>query len=521
MAAKCFYIKITLKGEVVEGRPELSLFSSRDQHSLPSLLRLIDAARVHRRVKSLLLTLKNPTISWADIQEIHQALERFHGAGKQSVAYLEQVDNKCFYLACGAQRLYAPPSASVGLIGLGVEILFFKNLLAYLGIEPQLFSVGKYKSAAEIFTREGMSESNRSMLEGVVSSLQGQLLDKVASQRGVSTEQVQAWIDEGPCSAQEASDKGLLDGSLYQDEVEELVQRQEPKLSQLSLRKLHLREGYLKRIATFYRPQIAYVVARGVIMTGESRRKLGRRPVVGSETLISFLRTARRRKRVRAVVLRIDSPGGSALASDLIRREIQLTNEQKPVIVSFGGVATSGGYYLATGARRILGMPATLTGSIGVIYGKFSLGKLLQKIGVRVDWLDQGRHAGYFSATRPFSQRQLQQARQQMLEFYEDLFLKKVAESRSKSVEAVRHLAEGRVWTGAQAIENGLVDKPGGISEAVALASREAGLPSEAKVRVVQFSRRRTLRDLLPLPSASSVFGDQPLALMSAEIDIR
>ena len=520
MAKKKCYLKITLQGEIVEDRPHLSFLAPRNQLSLPLLLKLIDTARRHKRIQALLLVLKNVSVGWAGIQEIHQELQRFHGSGKRSLAYLEVADNKNYYLACGAQQVYVPPSATVDLVGLRAEMFFLKNLLGYLGVEPQLFGLGKYKSAGEMFMRESMSEPHRFMLDSILTDLQRQLADKVAARSGVTPQQVQEWMDQGPYTARQAAEQGLIDGIHYQDEVEDLLKGPGSGLRRMAPGKLRVKEGLLKRWITFYRPQIAYLVAEGVLTAGESPGRGGRRPTLDCESLTRFLRSIRRRKRVKAVVLRINSPGGSALASDLLWREIQLTDQKKPVIVSFGDVAASGGYYLATAARGILGMPATLTGSIGVIHGKFNLAQLLTKLGITVDALDKGKRAGYLSLARPFSKEEAEAIQEQMREFYEELFLKKVANSRGKSPEEIRKLAEGRVWTGAQALENGLLDQIGGLVQAVERAQEEAGLPKRKKVRLVRYSRRRSLKDLLSFPLPGGFLDPHLLALMADDFRI-
>ena len=520
MAEKKRYLKITLQGQIVEDRPPPSFFGHRNQISLPLLLKLIEAARRHKRVQALLLMVKNLSVGWGAIQEIHQELQLFHESGKRSLAYLEMANNKNFYLASGAQQVYVPPSATVDLVGLRAEMFFLKNLLEYLGVEPQLFGLGKYKSAGEMFTRENMSEPNRSNVDSVLTDLQKQLVDKIAARSHVTPQQVQEWMDQGPYTARQAAEQGLVDGILYQDEVEDLLKEPPGGLRRLSPGRLRVKEGLLKRWITFYRPQIAYLVAEGVLTEGESPRRGGGRPAMDSERLTQFLRHARKRKRVKAVVIRINSPGGSALASDLLWREIRLTDQKKPVIVSFGDVAASGGYYLATAARGILGMPATLTGSIGVIAGKFNLAKLLTQLGITVDALDKGKRAGYLSPARPFSKGEAEAIQEQMREFYEELFLKKVAESRKKSPEEVRKVAEGRVWTGAQALENGLLDQVGGFVQAVERAQEEAGLPKRKKVRLVHYFRRRTLRDLFSFPLPGGLMDHHVLALMADDFRI-
>jgi len=521
MRRRPLYLVLTLKNAVVEERSE-TIFSSRTQIDLLQLLTVIDAARRSRRVKLLILVIRNVSIGWAQIEEIHTELDKFHEAGKQSVAILQQADNRLYYLACGAQEIYLAPSGGVDLVGLRAEILFFKNALDYLGVEPELISLGQYKSAGEIFNREQMSEANRAMTTSILNDLQERIVAKLAAGRGIDRAAAQAVIDGGPYTARQALGRGLVNGLLYEDQLEELAAQKLPRGQACPVGDLDSREGWFKRLVTWRRPQIAYIVAEGLIMAGESRRGRGVRPLIGADTLVEVLNAARESKRIRAVVLRLNSPGGSALASDLIWRAVKLTGEKKPVIISFGNVAASGGYYIAVAGRRILSMPAALTGSIGVIGGKFSVQKLLSRLGITVDSVETGARAGYLSITRPFSESEEQVVREQMREFYEELFLKKVAEGRGKSVDEIREVAEGRVWTGNQALANGLVDEAGGARKAIELARQESGLAGR-KTRLLRFVRRRRWLDFLPLPlfGTSTTELQGPLFLMTEEWDIR
>ena len=398
----------------------------------------------------------------------------------------------------------------------------YDELLDYLGVDPELISLGQYKSAGEIFVREQMSEASRAMTTSILNDLQDRIGARLATGRGVDRAAAQGVIDGGPYTARQALERGLVNGLLYEDQVEELARRKLPGGQACAAEDLNARDGWFKRLVTWRRPQIAYVVAEGLIMAGESRRGRGTRPLIGADSLVEVLKAARESKRIRAVVLRLNSPGGSALASDLIWRAVKLTAEKKPLIISFGNVAASGGYYIAVAGRRILSMPATLTGSIGVIGGKFSVQKLLGRLGITVDSVETGARSGYLSITRPFSESEEQVVREQMKEFYEELFLKKVAEGRRKSVDEVREVAEGRVWTGNQALANGLVDEAGGARKAIEIARQEAGLAGR-KTRLVRFVRKRRWLDFLPLPflGATSIDLHGPLFLMTEDWDIR
>ncbi len=515
------YLKLVFREAIVEEQPALPFFLQKSVLDMRRLRLLLQSAARHRRVEGVLLIIKDVSAKWAQIEEIHRDLALLHRAGKRSVAYLEQADNLSFYLACGAQRVFLSPAANLDLIGLRTEVMYFRKLLESWGIDAEILQIGEYKSAAEPLTRETMSEASRRMLESLLGDMQQRLCARVAENRRVDVETVQKWVDAGPYTAKQAEEKGIVNGLRYEDEMDELLKEDNPRLVELPASKVHRPEGFFKRFFTYRRPQIAYLVADGMIMTGESRHGRARRPVLGADTMIRLLRDVRKRKQVKAVVLRIDSPGGSALASDLMWREIKLTDKVKPVIASLGNVAASGGYYMAVAAQQVLAMPGTLTGSIGIIGGKVNIQRLLARFEVNVDSVSKGRRSGYSSFSQPFSDEEKESVLAQIREFYERLFLPKVAEGRRKSVEDTRTLAEGRVWTGAQAVANGLVDRIGGLSEAVQLAREAAGLPERAKVRVVHYVRKRTLRELVSLSLPGSWLHTRIWAIMPERWNIR
>jgi len=456
---------------------------------------------------------KELSIGWAQTEELRRHFLRLRERGKELIFLLEQATNKTYYLATAATRICLPPSTSLDLVGLRTETLFFKNLLSYLGVEPQLINVGSYKSAGEIFQREGMSESSREMTDSLLTDLQEHLVGAIAEKCALPADKAQEWIDQAPFTPTQALSAGLVDAISYEDEIDRMLEVRFPGIQEASSSKFKEKDRILKRAVTFRRPQIALILAQGIIMTGRSRQTRGRWPVLGAETLISSLKDAGRRRRVRALVLRIDSPGGSTLASDLIWRELRLLDRKKPVVITFGNVAASGGYYIATAGQRIYANSSTFTGSIGVIGGKFNIGRLLAKIGVSTDALEKGAHSGYASVTRPLSQDESRTVLAQMQEFYEDLFLPKVAASRGRSVAEIRRLAEGRVWTGAQAYSNGLVDGIGGLAEAIETA-RELSDLKHKKYRILAYTQRRSLLGLLPFQLGPSFSSEPTLAMM-------
>ncbi len=446
------------------------------------------------------------------MEEIRRGMQQIRKAGKRCIACLESADNRSIYLASAAEEVYLSPASTFELIGLRVESFFLKNLFDELGIRAELLPVGTYKSAGEMFTRTGMSEASREMMLAILGDLQQRVVGAVAERCGLSEEKIREFLDGGPLTARQAAEAGLVNGLAYESALEEKLEEGPGGLAPISVRKLIRKEGFIRRRLHPRRPEIAYLVADGMIVHGSSRRSQGRWPVLDSRSLIEQIQAVRRRRRVKAVVVRVRSPGGSGLASDLIWHALHRLNEDKPVIISFGDVAASGGYYLATAGRYIFANPSTLTGSIGVIGGKFSAGPLIERLKVNVDAVELGAQAGYASLTRPFTPNEVDNLRKHLEDFYERLFLPKVAESRSTGIDRIREVAEGRVWTGAQAREVGLVDALGGMSEALEEARRQADLEPGC-FRVVTAAPRRSLFDLMKMVLPIGMARDRVLAL--------
>lgn len=507
------FVEIKLRGVISEGRDRVSSFLGRRGWSLRDLLDLLESISKESRIELIVLTIQDLTVGWAQVEEIHQQLARVHDRNKRTIAFLEHASHPLLYLASGCQKTYAAPATTVELVGLSSESYFFRDALDWLGMEPEFFRTGAYKTAVEPFERNRMSDAGRKMADSLLTDLQDRFIRSLARQRKIEPAQVNRWIENGPFTSPEALQEGILDGVCYLDELVRTLEQEEPRLRKLPLSKIRVGEGWIRRILRFRRPQIAYIVAEGIIVPGESRPGRGSVPMLGSESLIALLRRVRKKKRVRALVLRINSPGGSATASDLLWREVRIIDEEKPVIVTFGEVAASGGYYIAVAARQIFSQPSTITGSIGAVGGKINVGQLLRNLKVSADGVQKGPRAGYHSINRRFTEDESRVVEDLVRFFYEDLFLPKVAAGRKLTVEEVRKVAEGRVWTGAQAIRHRLVDGIGGIREAVQKAADEAGL-SLPRARLVSFSPRRGLLDLLSIPGWPGVFGDRVLALL-------
>ncbi len=520
MSKKKAYLELTLKDEIAEGLPERSLFSRKSRIGLHDILETLNRAAKDRAIAALVISLGDLASGWARLSDLRRALSLFRRSGKLVYCYLYEGGNAEYYLASACDRIFMPPAAPLHLVGLAAEVFFFRDLLDRFGIDAHLQSVGEYKSAAEMFTRTGMSAPAREQLETLLDDHYEELCGAIQS-RGFTSEETASIINSGPYTAREALKQRLLDGVCYQDEVVDKLKEQIGKeIRPVPAHKYSAGDGFWKRLFTFRRARIAFIDVRGHMDSGESRRNQIGHTIAGSETLESFLDHACRSRRVRAIVVRIDSPGGSGLASDLVWRKISLVNKKKPVVVSFGDVAASGGYYIASAASHILAEPTSITGSIGVLAGKFVAGELMNRLSIRREAVFRGQHAGYASLFTDFSKEESEKLNRQMLEFYREDFLKKVSEGRKISEEAADKVGQGRVWSGKRAKQHHLVDSIGGIMQAIEQARRLANIPDSQKVRVVHFHRRRKLWERL-IPDFQSPIASRTLsqsALAAADL---
>jgi protease IV len=504
------YLAIDISGELPEGPPPSfgGFFETRPP-SIRGLVEAVARAARDRRVKGLLLNVGSVGAGWARVQELRDALLRFKSTGKPSWAHLESAGNLEYLLATGCGKIAMAPTATLDVSGLEVEVTFFRGTLDKLGVEAQFEGVGKYKNAPNQLTERGFTAPHREQMEALVGGLFEQFLGAVAQSRGLEPEAVRALVDRGPFLAQEAKKAGLVDELLYHDEVESRV----PGGNRMAPAP-YVRAG--RGGAFDRRPKLALVYAVGDLMPGESQEgPFG--TVAGSQTIIQGLRAAREDASVRAVVLRVDSPGGSGAASDAIWREVQLTRRVKPVVASMGDYAASGGFYVAMGADAIVAEPGTITGSIGVFSGKFSLRGLYGKLGISQETVQRGKNATLFSSYEPWDDAQRAKIRSLNQAFY-DTFVSKAAEGRHKTAAEIEKLAQGRVWTGREAAASGLVDAIGGLDEAVRLARQRARIPAGQGVQLVVLPETKGFFEALverQEPGVSiQALGRQPAALV-------
>lgn len=487
------YLDLRLDGLLPERPPvEEALPFERQPPSLRTYVQALDRARGDANVSAVMLRVGSlPDAGWGRIQELRAAVQRFRTSGKPAYAYLETVENKEYYLASACDKVYALPTALFVITGLATEVTFFRGGFDKLGVEAEFVGVGKYKNAPNQFTETGFTEPHREQMEALLDSFYADFVKGIADGRGKSAAQVKDWIDGGPYDARDARRIGLVDELLYEDELEERlgdVTRLTPGA--------YVRGGRGFAGLNFGRPQIAVVYALGEIVDGRSNSGAFGGESAGSQTIGSALRRARRSADVQAVVLRVDSPGGSGTASDAIWREVRLTRDVKPVIVSMGDYAASGGYYIAMAGDRIVAEPGTVTGSIGVFGGKFSLRGLYDKLGISKESVTRGQRAGLFSDYRPWTPDEREQVHAMMATFYQD-FITRVAEHRNKTVDEVHAIAQGRVWTGSEAVKLGLVDELGGLDRALEIAKQRAGIAANQDIDVLVLPEHRSFFELL------------------------
>ena len=441
---------------------------------LNDILAGIEKATTDKNIKGIYLNISSLSTGYASIEEIRNALVEFKKSGKFIIAYSEVYTQGAYYLASVADKLYLNPEGMIDFRGLSSEIPFFKKALDKLEIEVQVIKVGTYKSAVEPFVLEKMSEPNRTQVKSFLGSMYDHLLGKVAESRKLPKDSVYAISYQAKLrNATDALHYKMVDGLRYKDEIIDELKSltsiaKDKDVKSISLEKYaptdEEKESHAKN-------RIAVVYATGDIISGE-----GSDQTIGSERISRALREARTDDKVKAIVLRINSPGGSSLASDVIWREVMLTKKAKPVIVSMGDVAASGGYYIACAADSIFAQPTTITGSIGV----FGLIPNMQrffnnKLGITFDGVQTGLFSNTGSIIRPLTEAEKMIIQNEVNHIYNS-FTSKVAEGRKKSQSYIDGIAQGRVWSGKEALTNGLVDRLGNIHDAISSAAKKAGL---------------------------------------------
>ncbi len=478
---------LDFKDEVLEEQPAggRGRFFYRDTPTLWDYLRALDHAAKDKNIEAVLLKIDGVDMGWAKSEELRDKLQELEEHGKKVVAYVEGGENQDYLLASAADVIYMAPSTSIGLDGVASSSMYLKGTLDKVCIKADMEHIGEYKDAAEPLTRTEASDAAREAENSLLDEAWATLVHGVMDSRGFDSTAVVALLNKGPYTSQQAMNAGLVDSLVYEDELDGLLPGGEGG-ERLTL------EDYL---ATLPRvegpsgaPKIAILNATGTIVSGKS----GVDPVwgqtVGSDTFLDALDDIRDEGNLKAIVVRVDSPGGEVYASHKMWHGLKAAAHEVPVVASFSDLAASGGYYMAMGADTILADDATLTGSIGVVGGKFNIKGLLDKVGVNVEENVRGDNALWMSSTRDFTPAERERYVSEMFDEYKT-FVSIVAANRGSTPEDIDPIARGRVWTGGQAYENGLVDEQGGLEDAIATAKSMAGLAPDADVRIEVYPR--------------------------------
>jgi protease-4 len=483
------YLEVRLSGPVAEVAPPdfiTSLVFGTKPLAVHDFWMNLRKAKVDVRIEAVLLRLGLLECDWAKANEMREAILDFRRSGKKVYAVIEEAPDfdMEYFLATACDRVILHPLGWLGINGIGGYVPFFKGALDKLGVKAEFEHVEEYKTAANSFTEKGFTPAHREEMESLYSDLFDQYVAVTAKARGKTVADFRALVDRGFFQGERAKEAGLVDDCLYEDEVLDLLRRDGRPLARVRFDDYTRVTPVSVGLGTGRRVALIYAV--GTIMTGESVP-----PVMGGSTVARWIRNARNDGSVRAIVLRVDSPGGSSVGSDVIWREVALARKVKPVIVSMSDVAGSGGYWIATPATKIVAQPQTLTGSIGVLAGKFSLDGLAAKLGITAEKLAYGEKADIFSPFRAFTPEERKVLKDEILWTYGQ-FLDRTAEGRGLTREEVDRVGRGRVWTGRQAKELKLVDELGGLTMAIGLAKKEAGIDADEEVSLDVWPKKRS-----------------------------
>ena len=492
-------VRFSLTGEYPEGPSEAGMFGDL-QPSLGKLIERLDEAKSDKGVAAVWLRIEDLELGRGKVNEVRAAIARLRKAGKPVYAELTSADTGAYLVASACDQVFMPISGMLMVPGVRMEVTFYKGLLDKLGLKFDALRMGKYKGFVEPMSRESMSAPLRESLQSLVDDTYDGMIATIAKDRHLPDYQVKSLVDRGLFTATAAQEAGLIDEVLYADQFETSLAKR-LKADHVDVETAYKKKqidtdfsgigGFVKLMEAFSggkksekgggKQKIALVYAVGEIIEGKSRNGLFSGSALGSTTMIETLKKAFADSKVVAVVLRVDSPGGSATASDLIWRET--VRGKKPLVASMGNVAGSGGYYIAMGAKKIFAEPETITGSIGVGGGKLVTGGLYEKLGMNTEIISRGKNSGALSSTQPFTADERRVFTQLLKETYHD-FVSKAADGRKMDFNRLEELAQGRVYTGRQAKKLGLIDDVGTLNDALAEAKKLAGLKPGADVEI-------------------------------------
>ena len=483
-------LTLRVAGELPDYTPDdpfKRIFGGPDQ-SLTGLISQFKKAKVDKRIKAILLDVNMSGVGWGKAEEIRDAITDFRSSGKPVYAFVEFGLNKEYYIATACDKIIVPPPGELFINGLAADVMFFRGSLDKLGIYPDIYQIGKYKSAGDMFTQKKMTDAHREYIDSMLTDLFDRYVNAIAQARHKTPDEVKALIDNAPYGAVKAKEAGLVDDVLYKDDVEKQFKKllgYKDTDQFVAVRGVDYRDVEPESLGLNKGEKIAVIYATGEIGSGTSRNTPSGDQSIGSDTVAKALNDAAADKSLKAIVLRVDSPGGSGLASDIIWHAVEAANQKKPVVVSMSDVAAAGGYYISASAAKIIAQPSTITGSIGVVAGKPVLRGFYDWLGISNEYVLRGKNAGMFRETEKFSDDERAKFEDWIKTTYYQDFVPKVAKGRNKDAQYIDSVGQGRVWTGGQAKDRGLVDDFGGLDKAIEVAKQLAKIPADKGVERV------------------------------------
>lgn len=515
-AGKAKVLKIDFKNPIAERNTGSSfdiksmVQGTPNSVTLLTYLEAIDAAAHDKNIGMIYMTPENISAGLSQVEEIRAALERFRKSGKPVIAYCENFSNASYYLASVADKIILDPASESMITGVGSQMIFLKDLLDALGVDVQLIRHGKYKAAGEMFVRSSASPENRLQNEVLINSLWNTMSSQIAASRGFSQEEFNGWVENlEMCHPDEYKAKGLIDEIWYKDEVDKYLCQQNGarRIQEVGFVKINKYATKIKKGSR--KNKIAVIYADGEIVNSGSDAD-----IVGSK-LANTIRKVREDKKVKAVVFRVNSPGGSAQASEAIRHELELLRAEKPVIASYGDYAASGGYWISAQSDYIFSDESTITGSIGVFGMIPSVGDAIRKnVKVNIESVGSSSHSDMMNGMRKLDENEVAYVQKQIEKIYDD-FTSLVADGRGISKDSVDAIGQGRVWSGADALNIGLVDTLGGLYDAINYAAAKVGL-SKADY---QLSRYPVVKEVSLLKMLSGNTPDDPEENLTTRVE--
>jgi protease IV len=485
-----------LEGELPE-QPQVTLpipfLEDQQPMTMVETWQLLRKAAADSRIKALVLEPRSLAVGWAKLEELRGSIVAFKKTGKPVYAYLRGAGTKEYYVATAADKVFMAPEEELDVKGLRAELMFVKGTLDKLGVGLEFEHVGKYKDAPDMFTRTTPTPETLEVENQILDQYFGDIIAVIAEGRKKKPEDVKALIDDGPFVGKSALDGGLVDDLIFEDEMYGKL-KDAAKLE--SIKKIGEKDYAKVEVAGVDgKTKIAFIVGQGEITRGGTNDSVGNDGITASG-LVKLMRQVKDDASIKGVILRIDSPGGDGIASDDILHEAKLLSAKKPTVISMSDLAASGGYFIAMTGDPVIAYPNTLTGSIGVFFGKLNLKGLFDKVGLATYTLKRGRFSDIDSTTAPLDEEQRAKLRREIETFYKG-FVERVAAGRKQPYDKMEPLAQGRVWLGAQAKQNGLVDELGGLDKAIAMVRDRAKISSSEKIVLVTYPPKRTVWDVL------------------------